>query len=869
MTILMAAYYFGLISTHLMALLNARVSAAIIYGTIDRVPKIDPYSPEGKRPDSIEGRVEFRNVHFRYSTRSDAKVLDGINLVVEPGELTAIVGHSGSGKSTMVGLLTRLYEQEHGDVLLDSNDIRTLNIDWLRNNIGVVQQEPILFNDTIANNLKFGNPNASIEQMIEACRTANAHDFIVKTPKVLLCGILILIEYCQGYDTLIGDELSGGQKQRIVIARTLIRNPKVLLLDEATSALDANSESLVQRKYFRYFDLVEAQLLKQEEDDEDSSSKDENFNLKSNSIKQKGSIRSNGTLGPRFSLAFDNEKHELREDDYKSSGGINEIFKNARGNYHFLVIGLIFAILRGMELPGMALTFGYAFNALQSSNEESIMTKMSHVTIIFISIGVAVVITQVISSVMFSIVSENLSIRFRVRSFHNILYQDAAFFDNPTHSPGKIITRLAVDAPNIKALVDNRALQIINGVSTLIAIVAIAFVYCWQVAIVGTAISGIIAVIMLTSIYYIKFMNIHEATSDEAGKVAIEVIENVKTIQLLTRTHEFYEKYENLIKQHKNKSLKLGIIEAINSTISQTSRYFIIPACYGLGIYLIYNEMRTSKEVFTCIYAFMVGTIAIMNCVSYYPEIVKARASAGVLFSMINRKPATGDCRDGMKIELNGNIQFDNIKFSYPLRPRNPVLRALNLSAQKGTTIALVGPSGCGKSTCISLLERFYDANAGILVSQEQIDRALEMANATSFLSKLPNNLDTEVGEKGSQLSGGQKQKIAIARALIRNPKILLLDEATSALDSESEKAVQEALDRALEGRTTIGETEDFIVKANLLFPVIAHRLSSIQNVDLIVFIENGKVRESGTHSQLMSRKGRYYNLIQKQTLVM
>ncbi|VDN29705.1 unnamed protein product, partial [Cylicostephanus goldi] len=163
------------------------------------------------------------------------QVLNGLNLVIEPGQTVALVGHSGCGKSTSVGLITRLYEAESGRVTLDGQDVKELNIEWLRNTVGIVQQEPCLFNDTVAGNLKMGNPHLSMEQMIYVCKMANAHDFVMKLPS--------------GYETYIGDggvQLSGGQKQRIAIARTLARDPKVLLLDEATSALDAQSESIVQ-----------------------------------------------------------------------------------------------------------------------------------------------------------------------------------------------------------------------------------------------------------------------------------------------------------------------------------------------------------------------------------------------------------------------------------------------------------------------------------------------------------------------------------------------------------------------------------------------------------------------------------------------
>uniref|UniRef100_A0AC34QTH7 Uncharacterized protein n=1 Tax=Panagrolaimus sp. JU765 TaxID=591449 RepID=A0AC34QTH7_9BILA len=235
MAMLLGAYFLGLVSPHLMVLLNARVAAAVIYATIDRVPKIDVYSEKGDSPPNPIGRVEFKNVHFRYPTRKNAKILNGLNLAIEPGQTVALVGHSGCGKSTTVGLLTRLYEPEAGSVTIDGVDVRKFNISYLRHVCGIVQQEPVLFNATIAENLKIGFPECTRERMVEVCKMANAHGFIQTLPN--------------GYDTLIGDggvQLSGGQKQRIAIARTLARDPKVLLLDEATSALDAQSESVVQ-----------------------------------------------------------------------------------------------------------------------------------------------------------------------------------------------------------------------------------------------------------------------------------------------------------------------------------------------------------------------------------------------------------------------------------------------------------------------------------------------------------------------------------------------------------------------------------------------------------------------------------------------
>ena len=217
------------------AISYARGFAVKMFDTIDRPSAIDPSSASGAQPAATRGAVSLRDVHFAYPTRPDAPVLRGLSLELPAGASVALVGPSGSGKSTVVSLLERFYDPVRGEVLLDGTPLRALNVRWLRRQIGLVMQEPVLFNASIAQNIAYGRPGASQLEVERAARMANAHDFISAL--------------ADGYATVAGQagaELSGGQKQRVAIARALVRDPKILIFDEATSALDAQSEQVVQ-----------------------------------------------------------------------------------------------------------------------------------------------------------------------------------------------------------------------------------------------------------------------------------------------------------------------------------------------------------------------------------------------------------------------------------------------------------------------------------------------------------------------------------------------------------------------------------------------------------------------------------------------
>uniref|UniRef100_A0A452XXG1 ABC transporter domain-containing protein n=1 Tax=Aegilops tauschii subsp. strangulata TaxID=200361 RepID=A0A452XXG1_AEGTS len=215
---------------------RARSAVSSIFAIVDRKSMIDPSDDAGVNLEPLRGDIEFRHVRFRYPTRPDIQIFEDLCLTIQSGKTVALVGESGSGKSTAIALLQRFYDPDAGHILLDGVDIQKFQVRWLRQQMGLVSQEPALFNDTIRANIAYGKEGEATESdIVSAAQLANAHKFISSLH--------------QGYDTVVGErgaQLSGGQKQRVAIARAVAKDPRILLLDEATSALDAESERAVQ-----------------------------------------------------------------------------------------------------------------------------------------------------------------------------------------------------------------------------------------------------------------------------------------------------------------------------------------------------------------------------------------------------------------------------------------------------------------------------------------------------------------------------------------------------------------------------------------------------------------------------------------------
>ena len=237
MMILNGGAMIGVSLTALMDVNNAFSAAEKIFEVLDRKPKIDCAASAGLKLPRVTGDMETRDGVFAYPTRPDTTILRKLNLAIRSGEKVALVGQSGCGKSTVIQMIQRFYDLDEGQLTVDTHDIRNLNLPFVRSNLGIVSQEPVLFNTTIAENIRYGDNEReiSMEEVVECARKANIHTFVSSLPS--------------GYETNVGGkgtQLSGGQKQRVAIARALVRNPAVILLDEATSALDTESEKVVQ-----------------------------------------------------------------------------------------------------------------------------------------------------------------------------------------------------------------------------------------------------------------------------------------------------------------------------------------------------------------------------------------------------------------------------------------------------------------------------------------------------------------------------------------------------------------------------------------------------------------------------------------------
>ncbi|XP_013418888.1 multidrug resistance protein 1 [Lingula anatina] len=984
--VLMGSMSLGHAAPNLESFGNARAAAAIVYEIIDQVPEIDSRSEEGLKPEDVKGNVEFDNVGFHYPSRSDVQILKGLSFKVNVGQTVALVGPSGCGKSTTVQLIQRFYDTIRGAVKIDGRDVRSLNVKWLRQNIGVVSQEPVLFATTIRENIRFGKEGATDAEIEQAAREANAHDFIMALP--------------QKYETQVGErgaQLSGGQKQRIAIARALVRNPKILLLDEATSALDNESEAIVQAALDKasegrttliiahrlstiknadlivgigdgkvveigthdelmdhrglYFQLVTSQTRVEDEDEseeEDSSddastfssqeiprhsyyleemveeyvfkpgSKEEESALSDfgrhliQRMSSRRSVRSHKSGGSRASFRrmtsaeshrieeIDREKLEENQGQKKEieeklpEPSLKRIMRLNSPEWPFILIGCFSAIFTGAAHPCFAILMGEILKVFAIVDPEEQAASMTLFCGLIFAVGLVSATFQTIQGTMFGISGERLTKRLRHMAFESMLRQEIGWFDEPTNQVGALTARLATDASAVNGATGSRLSTMIQSTANMGTAVVMSFIFGWKLTLV---IIGFLPIMVAAGLIQMRLLMGHSRGDQvalvEGGKIAIEAIENMRTVAALTKEKHFADKYSGHFVEVYQSGRRNSHVSGITYAFSQCIIFFAYAAAFSFGAYLVQTGEMEFQNVFRIFGAITFGGMAVGRASGFAPDYSKAKTAAAKLFALFDREPSIdSSCQDGKTMaNISGEVRFQDARFVYPTRPEVKVLRGLNLTLKPGQTLALVGSSGCGKSTTIQLIERFYDPVEGQvtldgyntkdlnlqwlrgqlgLVSQEPvlfgtsiaqniaygdnsrevpmqaIIEAAKAANIHNFISSLPMGYDTNVGDKGAQLSGGQKQRVAIARALVRNPKILLLDEATSALDTESEKIVQEALDKAQEGRTCI---------------VIAHRLSTIQNADQIAVIHSGRVHEQGTHSELMAMQSMYYKL--------
>uniref|UniRef100_A0A7E4VAT3 Multidrug resistance protein 1 n=1 Tax=Panagrellus redivivus TaxID=6233 RepID=A0A7E4VAT3_PANRE len=751
--VLIGGMRMGMAVPQISVIVGAKLAAGELFEVIDRKPKLDSLSTAGQKLNEVKGKIEFENVHFHYPSRPDVKALNGVSWSVEPGQTIAFVGHSGCGKSTSIGLLMRFYNPESGSVTIDGVPIADLNVEWLRNTIGVVSQESVMFQATVADNLRIGKPDATHEEIVKACEMANAHNFIMKLP--------------EEYDTFIGDggvRLSGGQKQRIAIARALIRQPKILLLDEATSALDTESERLVQgaldaastgrttitiahrlstvrnankivvfdkgnilesgtHKELIKLDGFYRQLVKAQQvtgvqvpltgPDNDAGQFTRTATVRNNEL-MRMSIASVRSVDCDFYV--DDVIEEMAQEGSQTAS-LMDIARFAKPEQRLAIAGFVFSLIRGASWPLFSILYGQMFLTLSKSDLSHAVSQASLYAVLFAGVGVLAGTTTFISGFLLGSVGEKVAMRLRHCVYKNILRQDGAYFDERSHSVGVLTNRLAQDASNVQAAIDQRLAEVLQAITTFAFGIVIAFTVAWKITPFCLLVAFLLIIIQTQISALLKRRGIVDAEiASTASRIVTESIENVKTIQAMTRQVKTFEDFNEASRLPLTRAIVRGLISSVSYALSTSYVSFNFWASYLFGMFLINRDWVTPFAVFQAIEALNMAAILLSNSAAYFPEFIRARISAGLMFGMMRLNPKVDSTSPhGVVKPIKGNIELNKVRFAYPSSDRLLTLNGLDIKADFGKTVALVGPSGCGKSTVIQLVERFYDVLSGVL----------------------------------------------------------------------------------------------------------------------------------------------------------